>query len=170
LLPDILEHNLSAVIVGTAVGTASASRGHYYAGTGNDFWKLLHKSGLTPTLLGPEDDRSLPSFGIGLSDLNKNTAQSHDRGLKFDVEGLLGRILTIQPSWVAFHGKTAANAYARAFHYPRPGLGRQLWRVGNSEVFVLPQSSGANRRSDYDGRPSRLLWWAEFAECLRSRS
>lgn len=170
MLPDILAENLRAVIVGTAVGDASASRGHYYAGPGNDFWKLLYESGLAPTLLMPEDDRSLPSYGIGLSDLNKTLAQSHDRGLHFDAPALLKRMLAIQPRWVAFHGKTAANAYARAFDYPRPGLGRQAWKVGLSDVFVLPQSSGANRRNDYDGRPSRLLWWTEFAELIRGES
>jgi double-stranded uracil-DNA glycosylase len=32
---------------------------------------------------------------------------------------------------------------------------------------VLPSSSGANRRRDYDGRPSRLDWWSELADYLR---
>ncbi|WP_411375749.1 mismatch-specific DNA-glycosylase [Arthrobacter sp. MPF02] len=170
VLPDILAENLKAVIVGTAIGEASASRGHYYAGLGNDFWKLLHQSGLTPTLLWPEDNHTLPFYRIGLSDLNKTLSQSHDRGLHFDATGLLERMLGMQPDWVAFHGKTAAHAYARAFDYPRPGLGRQAWKVGLSDVFVLPQSSGANRRNDYDGRPSRLLWWREFAELIHCES
>jgi double-stranded uracil-DNA glycosylase len=30
-------------------------------------------------------------------------------------------------------------------------------------VFVLPGTSGANQRKDYDGRPNRLAWWQELA-------
>lgn len=170
MLRDFLRQDLKAVIVGTAVGTESAARGHYYAGPGNDFWKLLYQSGLTPELMSSNDDASLLSYGIGLSDLNKNVAQSHDRALSFDVEGFHQKMLSFAPAWVAFHGKTAANAYTRVYGLPKPDLGRQPWTVGHSSVFVLPQSSGANRRSSYDGRSSRLEWWAEFNEVIRSRS
>ena len=37
------------------------------------------------------------------------------------------------------------------------------WGIGTSEVFVLPGTSGANQRKDYDGRPNRLAWWRELA-------
>jgi TDG/mug DNA glycosylase family protein len=30
-------------------------------------------------------------------------------------------------------------------------------------VFVLPGTSGANRRKDYDGRPNRIAWWRDLA-------
>jgi TDG/mug DNA glycosylase family protein len=30
-------------------------------------------------------------------------------------------------------------------------------------VFVLPGVSGATRRKDYDGRPTRVAWWRELA-------
>lgn len=55
-LPDFLAPDLRAVFVGTAAGDRSAARGNYYAGSGNEFWLLLHRSGLTPELLGPERD------------------------------------------------------------------------------------------------------------------
>lgn len=60
VLPDLLRPGLDVVFCGTAVATASAQRGHYYAGPGNRFWQLLHESGLTTTLLTPEDDATLP--------------------------------------------------------------------------------------------------------------
>jgi TDG/mug DNA glycosylase family protein len=53
-LPDILAPSLHVVICGTAVGERSAERRRYYAGPGNDFWRLLHLSGLTP-------DNSIPT-------------------------------------------------------------------------------------------------------------
>ena len=45
----------------------------------------------------------------------------------------------------------------------RPGLGIAAWGIGRSEVFVLPGTSGANRRKDYDGRPDRLAWWRDWS-------
>ena len=75
MLPDILAPGLRAVICGTAVGEESATRGHYYAGRNNDFWRLLHESGLTPRLLSPEEDATLPHYGIGLTDLTYRAAQ-----------------------------------------------------------------------------------------------
>jgi TDG/mug DNA glycosylase family protein len=82
MLPDYLQPDLRLVLVGTAVGEKSAARGHYYAGPGNDFWAYLYETGLTPTRLTPNDDASLPRYGIGLTDLVKSIAQSHDRGLR----------------------------------------------------------------------------------------
>ncbi len=168
MLPDILASGLRAVICGTAVGTMSASVGHYYARPGNDFWRLLHESGLTPQRLAPQDDSTLPQFGLGLTDLTKNVAQSHDRGLAYDVDGFRARIDRFRPAWVVLHGKEAGRA-ARGSRGPL-SLGVQTWQVADVPVFVVPSASGANRRASYDGRPSRLTWWAEMASVIKERS
>ncbi len=161
-LPDILEPGLRVVFCGTAVATASALRGHYYAGPANEFWQLLHLAGFTDRQLDPADDHTLPSHGLGLTDLNKTTAQSHDRGLVYDVPGFEARIAAVRPDWVALHGKEAAKALGHG----RVRLGTQDWLVAERPVFVLPSASGANRRADYDGRPDRLSWWRELAELV----
>lgn len=166
-LPDILVPGLKIVFCGTAVGQQSAERGHYYAGRGNDFWRLLHLSGLTPRVLAPEDDASLPAHGLGLTDLVKNVAQSHDRGLIYDVEAFKGKVAAYAPQWVAFTSKEAGKAASKAFGRPGPGLGVAPWRVVDARVFVLPSPSGANRRPHYDGRSTRLEWWRELAELVR---
>lgn len=168
VLPDVLAPALDVVLCGTAVGECSALRGHYYAGPGNAFWRLLHESALVPVPLRPEDDDSLPSYGIGLTDLVKNLAQSHDRGLPFDVSTFVGKVEALQPRWVAFTSKRAGQATARGLGHPPPGLGAAPWRIGQTAVFVLPSPSGANQRRDYDGRPTRLDWWAELAARLRA--
>ncbi len=167
MLPDILAPGLKLVIVGTAAGETSAARGHYYAGPGNDFWALMYDSGLVPERLGPADDHRLPEHGIGLTDLNKTVAQSHDRGLTYDVDGFVAKIAEVAPAWVAFHGKTAAKAYTQAVGAPKPALGELAGDIAGARVFVLPSASGANRRATYDGRRTRLEWWAELAEELR---
>jgi len=43
------------------------------------------------------------------------------------------------------------------------GLGVTDWYLAPAQVFVLPGTSGANRRKDYDGRPDRLSWWKDLA-------
>jgi G:T/U-mismatch repair DNA glycosylase len=67
ILPDYLTPGLRVVFCGTAVSTASAARGHYYAGPGNEFWPLLHEAGLTPVLLTPDEDARVLEFALGLT-------------------------------------------------------------------------------------------------------
>jgi hypothetical protein len=96
-LPSILVPGLDLVLCGTAVGTQSATRGHYYAGRGNQFWRLLHETALTPSLLTPDDDLTLPEYGIGLTDLAPGITQSHDRGLRYDTAALLTAMSRFAP-------------------------------------------------------------------------
>lgn len=163
-LPDILAPNLRVVFCGTAVGERSAQRGHYYAGPGNDFWRLLHDTGLTPHLLRPDDDVTLPTYGLGLTDLAQNVAQSHDRGLTYDAQSLVRKLEQYQPRCVAFTSKAAGKAAARALGHRPPPLGPAAWSIAGCKVFVLPSPSGANRRPTYDGRPDRLPWWQDLAD------
>lgn len=167
VLPDILRPRLDVVFVGTAVATASADRGHYYAGRGNRFWQLLHDAGFTPSRMRPEDDASLPDLGIGITDLVKDVAQSHDRGLDFSKSGsVAAHVIAANPRCVAFNGLTAARAAARWLHKARTeGLGEQQWLVGESPVFVLPSSSGANASMAYD---DKLRWWTELADRVQA--
>lgn len=168
ILPDILGPNLEVVFCGTAVGTQSAQRGHYYAGPGNQFWQYLYQSGLTPDLLHPADDARLPEYGIGLTDLVKNIAQSHDRGLDFrGTPDLEHRLAPHQPKCVAFTGLKAGESAAKVFGHAKPRHGLQNWRIGNARVFVVTNPSGANASGPWDGRASKLDWWLELAEHLR---
>lgn len=161
-LADILGPGLSVVFVGTAVGTASAERGHYYAGRGNRFWQLLHEAKLTPRLLAPEEDASLFDFGIGITDLVKGVAQSHDRGLDFSgAAGVAAHLVAACPRWVAFNGLTAGREAARILRYGGSvALGEQPWTLGTSRVFVLPNSSGAYASMPY---AEKLRWWTALA-------
>lgn len=59
VLPDVVGPCLDIIFCGTAAGKASAQRKAYYAGPGNAFWPTLHKVGLTPHQLKPEEFRSL---------------------------------------------------------------------------------------------------------------
>jgi len=64
-LPDIVDYNLKILFIGYNPGLRSAELGHHYAGTSNNFWKLLFDSGLTPHRFKPEDDIKLLKLGYG---------------------------------------------------------------------------------------------------------
>lgn len=170
VLPDHLDHGLRVVFCGTAVGTTSAARGHYYSGPGNEFWQYLYEAGLTPRQLAPAEDVTITSYGIGLTDLAKNVAASNDRGLskKYDLASFVEKIELYAPAIVAFHGKEAARAVSRAAGHAREvSLGLQPWQIARSRVFVVPSASGANRDvSRLEGKPSRVGWFIELRELV----
>ncbi len=71
VLQDLLRDSLDVVLCGTAVGTASAVAGAYYAHKQNKFWKILYETGLTPELMQPRQYRDLLQHRIGLTDFVK---------------------------------------------------------------------------------------------------
>jgi len=141
VLPDILGPGLRVVFCGTQAGAASARRGAYYAGPGNKFWKTLHEIGLTPERLAPEAFPTLPSYGIGLTDIAKLTfgPDTELRSAHFDGARFRARMAESRPRTVAFNGKRAAQAILG----PVPGYGLQPSRLAASDIFVLPSTSGA---------------------------
>ena len=143
VLPDVLAPGLRVVFCGTAAGEASARRGAYYAGPGNQFWATLQEIGLTPRLLSPTQFASLPDFGAGLTDVSK-TEFGADNALTsnaFDVAGLIARLEAVRPAIVAFNGKKAAEIVLG--HKVEYGV--QSERLAGAQVHVLPSTSGAAR-------------------------
>ena len=143
MLPDVLAPGLRVIFCGTAAGSTSAAAGAYYANPGNSFWVTLHRIGLTPQVLRPDQFRTLLEHGIGLTDLVKVQAGTDDRIAYAgkDVAGLRAKIERYQPRALAFNGKRAAQEF---FGAARP-YGRQPEVIGATLVFVLPSTSGAAR-------------------------
>ena len=163
VLPDILEPGLRVVFVGTAKSTASAEAGHYYAHPQNMFWNLLEASGLTGGVFVPaNEDRSVTSFGIGLTDLVASRAASSDsllRAADFDVPGFVARIERFRPAVVAFNGGESARRVARHLGHAPPEEGPAGWSVAGSEAYRLPSSSSANATGGYESKRQK---WVEF--------
>jgi TDG/mug DNA glycosylase family protein len=60
---------MRALFVGINPGIRSALTGHHFAGYSNRFWNLLVESGLVPEAVTAEDDRRLPDWGFGVTNL-----------------------------------------------------------------------------------------------------
>lgn len=173
VLPDILAPGLLVVFVGTAVGNVSARSGHYYSHPQNSFWRRLHEAGLTDTLLAPHEELKLLDFGVGVTDLNKTTAQGHNRKLVYDHQGFLDRVLPLEPAWLVFNGAEHARKHARFHGYSYPGFGLQEWRIGTSRVFVAPGSSpqvwDARLCRDSEGVDREAIgYWLELGELIKA--
>lgn len=172
MLPDYLRSNLDVVFVGTSVATASASRGHYYSGPGNKFWHFLWEADLTEErLLIPEQDATVLHYGIGLTDVVKGRASSSDsllRSSDYDIPAFVAKIEEFKPFVVAFNGKQAAKKVFTAFRQGEPILGPARWMIGESQVYVLPSSSGSSADPQhYAPKSSKAEWWREFGTWLR---
>ncbi len=161
-MPDVLRHDLSVVFCGSAAGAASARAGAYYAGKGNLFWPILHKSDFTPRRLAPSEFELLPDYGIGLTDLAKHSSGS-DADLPadaYDPEALKRKIMCFRPDILAFNGKRSACAY---FARRQVDYGPQADTVGQTLTYVLPSTAGLARRYwDED-------WWRRLAALGRER-
>ena len=144
-LPDIIGPGLAVLFVGFNPSVHSSRRGHFYAGPGNQFWRLLALAGLTPRVFAPEEDRELLALGIGITDLCPIPTPGID-DLPRAVAGagrgaLAAKIAQFAPRIVSFNGKAT---FERFFGQPPVGWGAQERRIGDapSLVFVTPSSSG----------------------------
>ena len=162
VLPDVLAAGLRIVFCGTAAGTVSAARGAYYAHPQNKFWPTLFAAGLTPRLLVPAEFASLPSYGLGLTDIAKTTF-GMDKQL---AAGALGRraceavrakIEACQPRVIAFTSLTAGRSFLRR----DAGFGEQPERIGETLVWLLPSPSPA-ANWNWDER-----WWRALGDRFR---
>jgi double-stranded uracil-DNA glycosylase len=148
------------VFCGTAAGAVAARVGAPYAGPGNRFWWVLHETGLTPRQLEPAEFRTLPRYGIGLTDAAKHTS-GPDSGLvraDFDPAAVIAKVERYAPWILAFVGKRAAQeVLARPVTY-----GPQEGAIGVSDVWVVPSTSGAARGAWH------IHPWQELARRLRS--
>lgn len=163
VLPDVLQPRLRVVFCGTGVGAMSAQVGAYYAGHGNQFWKVLFQISLTPRRLDPHEFRTLPTYGLGLTDLVK-TRSGFDKAISssdFDILGFCSKIKGFSPKVVAFNGKAAARAFfGYSVGYGGPKCDS---RIGETVIFVLPSTTAAA------GRFWEESHWRELADFVDGR-
>lgn len=146
ILPDVLASGLQVVFCGTAASMESARTRSYYAGRGNRFWLILHRTGLAPRQFAPSEYGLLPEHGIGLTDIAKHHAGG-DADIPrsgWDRAGLRTRIDRYRPAILAFNGKNAAKL---ALDTARVDYGWQETTFDGVRLYVLPSTSAAARGS-----------------------
>ena len=126
-------------------GLYSAATGFHFARPGNRFWPALHRSGFTPRLFHPSENRALLELGCGLTNLvNRATASAAELRHEELVAGgrrLAAKVRRYRPRVVAFVG---LGAYRIAFAEPQAIVGLQERRLHGARVWVLPSPSGLN--------------------------
>ena len=151
-LRDRIRPGVRVLFVGINPGVRSAQTGHHFAGFSNRFWKLLFESRLVPAPITYEDDDRLSDFGFGITNIVARATPGIDTLLPGEyVAGrvkLRRKIRRYRPAIVAMVGVTVF----RAMFPERKGavsLGPQAERIGESELFVLPNPSGRNANFSY---------------------
>jgi len=141
------------LFVGINPGIRSATVGHHFAGYSNRFWKLLHESGLVPEPISYSDDRRLPEWGFGITNLIPRPTPGIDtlRAEEYlaGARTLRRKIRRWKPGVVVFIGLTLF----RSVFAKRPGdavvPGPQDETLEGARVFVLPNPSGRNAHFSY---------------------
>ena len=144
-LPDVVGPGLDVLFCGINPSLRSAQVGHHFARPGNRFWPALHRAGITPRQLAPEEDRELLAHGIGVTNLvarpTRAAAELGDDELRAGAAELAALVERWRPKLVAVVGLTA---WRTAFGRRKAVLGLQDDRVGGRPVWVLPNPSGLN--------------------------
>ncbi len=167
VLPDIIKRGLDVVFVGTSVARKSSQLRHYYSQPKNSFYCDLHHAGFTDRLLKPEEDKELLRYGIGLTDLAKETVSSDDRALSeddSDPDRFAEVIRRNKPGVVCFNGKRAYRAWC--------GSKARRWGLQTREtiegvpIFVVPQTSGRVWAARKLAGQTRREWFQALKEWL----
>ncbi len=154
-LPDRLRPDLRILFVGINPGIRSAAVGHHFAGHSNRFWKLIHESGLIPLPLTYREDRRLPEWGLGLTNIISRTSAGIDvldsAEYRDGRAALERKIARYRPRIVALLGVTIFRVLFPQRTKPArpPALGLSNVQLAGVPVFLLPNPSGRNAHYSY---------------------
>ncbi|WP_198588403.1 G/U mismatch-specific DNA glycosylase [Geodermatophilus chilensis] len=144
-LRDVIAPGLDVLFCGINPSLVSAERGHHFARPGNRFWPAIHRAGLTPRLLKPEEDEQLLDHGLGVTNVvdrpTRTAAELSTAELRAGAVALGDLAARYRPRVLAVLGITA---YRLGFDRPRAGIGLQPERVGGAATWVVPNPSGLN--------------------------
>jgi double-stranded uracil-DNA glycosylase len=152
-LRDRIGPRVRVLLVGINPGIRSAATGHHFAGYSNRFWKLLYESRLVDEPITYADDRRLPEWGFGITNLVPRPTPGIDT-LRPDeyvagVRVLRRKVRRVKPEVVAFVGVTLFRAVFDCRPSEPVALGLQRQRLEGARVFVLPNPSGRNANFSY---------------------
>jgi len=147
-LPDVLPEpgaRFAVLFCGINPGLYSAATGYHFARPGNRFWPVLHLSGFTSRRLAPCEQRLLPGYGLGITNLVARASAQASELTRDELQAGAARLLELvnghEPRVVAVAGVTA---YRAAFGRPGARVGPQEETLGTARLWILPNPSGLN--------------------------
>src|SRR5258706_4301119 len=144
-LDDVLRRDLDVVFSGINPGLYTAAVGCHFARPGNRFWPVLHRSGFTPRLFSPDEQRGLLDLGIGMTNVVARGTNAADEltpaELAEGARALERRIKRYRPRVLAILG---IGAYRTGFARPQARMGLQDETIAATRIWVLPNPSGLN--------------------------
>jgi TDG/mug DNA glycosylase family protein len=147
-LRDCVKPPVDVLFVGINPGMRSAAVRHHFAGYSNRFWSLLFESGLIPERITCDDDRRLPEWGFGITNVVPRATPGIDTiepgEYAEGARALKRRIRRWRPRVVACVGVTVFRALFASAGKGRVRLGLQPECLAGAQVFVLPNPSGRN--------------------------
>ncbi|HWR41962.1 mismatch-specific DNA-glycosylase [Sporomusa sp.] len=163
-VPDIIDNNLKVLFIGFNPGRRSAETGHHFAGYSNKFWKLLASAGLTPYQFRPEEDRTLLTVGLGITNIVARPSRAADEITKEEYRAgrdvLKEKLMLYRPQIACFAG---VGVYKEFAGRPNIKCGVQPISVVTGVAdFVVPSPSGLTRILFDD----QLAYYQELARLL----
>ena len=154
-LRDCVQPGVLVLFVGINPGLRSAQTGHHFAGHSNRFWKLLHESELVSEPLTYREDRHLPEWQLGLTNIIGRCTAGIDVldpvEYRQGVASLKRKIRRYQPPIVALLGVTIFRMlFPPKEHVKGPlNLGLTTRQLAGAQIFLLPNPSGRNAHYSY---------------------
>jgi TDG/mug DNA glycosylase family protein len=143
-LRDVIADDLDVLFCGINPSLYSAAVGHHFARPGNRFWPALWRGGFTDRLWSPFDDRDLPKFGCGITNIAPRATRAAEElspdELIAGAKSLATKVKRRRVKVLAVLGVTAfRTGFARDAK-----LGLQPERISDPAVWILPNPSGLN--------------------------
>ncbi|ETT52344.1 MULTISPECIES: mismatch-specific DNA-glycosylase [unclassified Paenibacillus] len=146
---DHLDHGLQIVFIGFNPSIRSGELGHHYANPRNNFWRILHKSGLTPRLYEASEDGELLKLGYGFTNIvARPTVGAEDITREEYAKGrelLRAKLEEYRPEIACFVGKGVYTEYSRRSTAAWGFQEGAAPVVDGVKEFVAPSSSGLVR-------------------------
>lgn len=164
-IPDLIAPGLRVLFCGINPGLWSGATGQHFARPGNRFWPALHRSGFTPRLMRPDEQRELLELGLGITNVAPRTTAKADEltadELRAGGRALVERVERYQPRVLAVLG---IGAYRTAFGRRKAAVGPQSERIGETALWVLPNPSGLNAHYTVDALAAEFRALRETVE------
>jgi TDG/mug DNA glycosylase family protein len=153
----VIAPDLRVLFCGINPGLYTAAIGHHFGRPGNRFWTALHRSGFTPRVVSPYEERQLLDLGLGITNIvNKATRVAEELTLDDLHAGARKVERTVRRYRPRVLAVLGLGAYRLAFGRPKATIGEQPDRMGDTRIWVLPNPSG--RTASYQMAALEMLF------------